>query len=52
MVVVNVVASDFINKCIAHPPHQTMVKSRVWEVETPEKEVDDNTGEPDKTRAA
>lgn len=51
MAVVNVVASGFINKRTAHPPHQPMVESRVWEVETPEKEVDDNTWESDKTRA-
>lgn len=43
MAVFKVVTSGFINKCTAHPPHQPMVESRVWEVETPGKEVDDNT---------
>lgn len=42
MAVVKVVASRFINKYIAHPPHQAMVERRMWEAETPGKEVDDN----------
>lgn len=43
MAVFKVVASGFINKCTALPPHQPMVESRVWEVEISRKEVDDNT---------